>query len=70
LLKGKYSNPDRSPNVVSSSAAFRVGIDRTNDIAIPKPEINMDDVLGIVGICPKTVWIRVARGKFGRWVRD
>jgi hypothetical protein len=45
-------------------------IDRSNDIAITKPEINMDGVLNIVGACPKTVWIRLASGKFGGWVRD
>src|SRR6516162_1425281 len=65
LLKGKHSNSDRSPNVVSSSTALRVGIDRSYDIAIPQPEINMDGVFGIVGVCPKTVWIRLASGKFG-----
>jgi hypothetical protein len=25
----------------------------------------MDGVLGIVGVCPKAVWISVASGKFG-----
>jgi hypothetical protein len=47
-----------------------MGIDRSNDIAVPKPKINMDGVLGIVGVRPKTVWIRLASGKFGRWVGD
>jgi hypothetical protein len=70
LLQGEYSNPDGSPNVISSSAAFRVGIDRSNDIAIPKPKINMDGILGIVGVCPKTVWTRLASGKFGGRVGD
>jgi hypothetical protein len=42
-----------------------MSIDRSYDIAVPKPEINMDRVLGMVGVYPKAVWIRLASGKFG-----
>ena len=47
-----------------------MGIDRAYDITIPKPEVNMDGILGIVGVCPKMVWIRLAGGKFGGCVAD
>jgi hypothetical protein len=30
----------------------------------------MDGVLGIVGACPKMVWIRLASGKFGGGVAN
>jgi hypothetical protein len=50
LLKGKHSNPDRGPNVVSSPAAFRVGIDRSNNIAISKPQIDVYTLLMVVRV--------------------
>ena len=56
-------HPHRAPYL-------RMGIDRSNDIAVSKPEINMDGILGIIGACPKTVRIRVASGKFGRGFRN
>jgi hypothetical protein len=50
LLQSKYSNPERSSNVLSSPATLRMGIDRSYDIAIPKPEINVYTLLKIVRV--------------------
>src|SRR6516165_8887769 len=47
-----------------------MSINRSNDIAVSKPEINMDGLLMVARMQRKAVCLRLASGKFGGRVAD